>query len=401
MSDIKLNDLYSEVKKSSILLVDDEQLVLDSLQMSLKRYFTIYTTNNPLEAISIIKNNDIDLLISDEMMPKMRGCKLVEKIHNEYPDITKIILSGNSDKNDIIKAVNKGHIFSFLLKPIDKNQLMQVVKQGLEHRNMKKKIKLQNLILEKRNKTLINDVLRKTSKMNEMEKFYEIGKFSASIVHNLNTPLQTLITGYQLLEEHINSTPNVHNQMRTILKIINDSLENMEEMIKSITTTARNANLIKKMPVNLNSVIADLIEKFNLNQKIKSEILFITDFEKKLPNISGIKVHFNQIFSNVIKNAIDSLYKSNDKRITIKTFYTNGNVCVSIDDTGCGIPLYDIDKIYETGFTTKKSGKGTGLGLLITKQMVESYKGKISVESKVSKGTSFLICFPTQIEYEK
>ncbi|MDA3886350.1 MAG: hybrid sensor histidine kinase/response regulator [Candidatus Delongbacteria bacterium] len=394
MQIIKLPYVQNDPIRAKILLVDDEELILNSLKMVLERYFTVFTTQAPTEVSSIIKDNDIDLLISDEMMPKMRGCELTEKIHHEFPDVTKIILSGNSNKENIIRAVNKGHIFSFLFKPVDVNQLLQTVKLGLENKRMKEKIKLQNLSLEKKNETLIQDVLKKTSKIDEMEKFYEIGKFSASIVHNLNSPLQTLITGYQLLEDEMNKNTDVHPQMKNIMNIINDSFISMEEMIKSITTTVRDANLIKKIPVSLNEVIINLIDKFNLILHNSNNVNFITKLDGNLPNVLGIKVHFDQIFSNLLKNAIDSMKDSQEKIVTIKSFHSKNSICVYIEDTGCGIPKKNINKIFDTGFTTKEFGKGSGLGLLITKQMISSYKGSITVESEVGKGTSFVICFP-------
>ncbi|MDA3886853.1 MAG: hybrid sensor histidine kinase/response regulator [Candidatus Delongbacteria bacterium] len=397
MQNIKLSNIENDPIKAKILLVDDEELILNSLKMTLKRYFTVFATQDPTEVSSIIAENDIDLIISDEMMPKMRGCELVERIHNKYPDITKIILSGNSNKKDIIRAVNQGHIFSFIFKPVDASQLLQTIKQGLEYKKLKEKIKLQNLSLEKKNETLIKDVLNKTSKIHEMEKFYEIGKFSASIVHNLNSPLQTLITGYQLLEDEMNKKTDVHPQLKSIMKIINDSFINMEEMIKSITTTVRNASLVKNIPVNLNEVIVNLIDKFNLNLQNSENIDFITELDGNIPNISGIKVHFEQIFSNLFKNAIDAMKDSEEKVVTIKSFHSKNSICVYIDDTGCGIPKNNINKIFKTGFTTKEFGKGSGLGLLITKQMINSYKGTITVESEVDKGTSFVIYFPNNI----
>ncbi|MCK4980117.1 MAG: hybrid sensor histidine kinase/response regulator, partial [Candidatus Delongbacteria bacterium] len=394
MPNTKQQDLNKKNKKAKLLLVDDEELILNSLKMALERYFTVFATQDPTEVPSMIKSNDIDILITDEMMPIMRGCELAEKIHNEYPDICKIILSGNSDKKDIVRAVNQGHIYSFLFKPVDINQLMQVIKQGLENKQMKEKIKLQNVILEKKNETLLQDVLKKSSKINEMEKFYEIGKFSASIVHNLNSPLQTLVTGYQLLEDELNKNTKVHPQTKAIMKIIDNSFLSMEEMIKSITSTVRNANLVKKVPVNLNEVITNLIDKFSLKFRGESKLEFVIKLDGYLPNITGIKLHFEQIFSNLIKNAIDSLEGSEKKSVVIKSFFNESKICVFIEDTGCGIPKENLDKIFETGFTTKEFGKGTGLGLLITKQMINSYKGTISVESKVNKGTSFVVCFP-------
>ncbi|MBN2789455.1 MAG: hybrid sensor histidine kinase/response regulator [Candidatus Delongbacteria bacterium] len=394
MVDLTPRDIDIDQRTANILIVDDEELTLNSLRMILERYFTVFTTLDPTEVALIIENNDIDLLISDEMMPGMRGCELVEKIHNEHPDITKIILSGNSDKKDIVRAVNKGHIFSFLFKPVDASQLIQVINQGLEHKKMKEKIKLQNLVLERTNETLIQDVLKKSSKINEMEKFYEIGKFSASIVHNLNSPLQTLITGYQLLEDEINKNSDIQPQIKTIMQLIDESFIKMEEMIRSITLTAKDANLVKNIPVSLNDVIITLVDKFTFKLKYSDKINFYTDLDGSLPNILGIRVHFDQIFSNLIKNAIDAVSDSEERSISIKSFSKNDRICTIIEDTGCGISEKYINKIFETGFTTKEFGKGSGLGLMITKQMVNSYKGEISVMSELGKGSSFLICFP-------
>ena len=148
------------------------------------------------------------------------------------------------------------------------------------------------------------------------------------------------------------------------------------------------------LPVNLNEVITSLIDKFSLKLGNKNKVEFITELDGYLPNVIGIKLHFDQIFSNLIKNAIDSLVESEEKSIVIKSFSSENKLCVFIEDTGCGIPKENIDKIFETGFTTKEFGKGTGLGLLITKQMINSYKGTISVESEVDRGSSFVICFP-------
>lgn len=383
-------------KRAKILIVDDDPLIIQSLEMVLERYFEVYKVSDPFLVFDILKNEDIDVLISDEMMPGMRGSELSEKVNREYPKICKIILSGNSDKKDIVRAINDDHVFSFLFKPVDINQLLQAVKRGLDHKRMKETIEIQNIQLAEKNKNLIHDVLKKSTKILEMEKFYELGKFSASIVHDLNSPLQTLITGYQLLEDEIEKCSEHNSSTSNVMTLINKSLLAMEEMIKSISNRINDKISEKSVRFDLNELVRKNIEQLNLtHQKIYPfDISFLPSEE--IPLIKGVPLHFDQILTNLLKNSFDALERSQEKKITVKTFIKSDRICIFIKDTGAGIPADDLEKIFDIGFSTKDYGKGTGLGLVITKQMVESYKGRIKIESEPGTGTSLLICFPVR-----
>ncbi|MBU4486230.1 MAG: hybrid sensor histidine kinase/response regulator, partial [Candidatus Delongbacteria bacterium] len=361
MHDIYIKSEYEDETKASILIVDDEVLILQSLELILERYFDVTKETDPLKVFDILKTKKIDLLISDEMMPGLRGCELAEKVHDEYPNICKIILSGNSDKKDIVKAINKGHIFSFLFKPIDVNQLLQAVKQGLDNKRMKETIENQNKSLEEKNRTLLNEVLKKSSKILEMDKFYELGKFSASIVHDLNSPLQTLITGYQLLEDEVMNSSSESSSTKSILSLIDGSLVTMENMIKSISDRIRNNTSEKSVEFDFNELIEKNINFMKLKYKNGSpvDISFLPSNE--IPKMKGIPLHFDQILANLLKNSFDAIETTRQKKIIIKTFMKSDKLCLFIKDSGIGIIGKDIDKIFDIGFTTKEFGKGTGL----------------------------------------
>lgn len=393
MYNISFDSDIEEDEKATVLIVDDEEMILQSLELVLERFFDVIKEKDPLMVFDILKNNKVDILISDEMMPGMRGCELAEKVHEEYPNICKIILSGNSDKKDIVRAINKGHIFSFLFKPVDINQLLQAVKQGLDNKRMKETIEEQNRTLEEKNKKLISEVLRKSTKILEMEKFYELGKFSASIVHDLNSPLQTLVTGYQLLEDEIQSSPHENDSAKNILQLIDNSLVTMETMIKSISNRINNNLSEKPVEFDLNELIKKNISHMQLRYKntLTVDINFIPE---EIPKIKGVPIHFDQILTNLLKNSYDAMEDSKQKKIIIKTFVKSDKICLYLLDTGIGIKADQIERIFDVGYSTKGHGKGTGLGLVITKQMVSSYKGKIKVESEYGGGTSFLICLP-------
>ncbi|MFO7810937.1 MAG: hybrid sensor histidine kinase/response regulator [Candidatus Delongbacteria bacterium] len=382
--------------RATVLIVDDEPLIVQSLNMVLERYFTVISETDPLKVTDILLNRRVDVLISDEMMPGMKGCALAEKVNNEFPNICKIILSGNSDKKDIVNAINRGHIFSFLFKPVDINQLLQVIKRGLDHKRMKETIESQNKDLEEKNKNLASEIMTKTSKIVQMEKFYELGKFSASIVHDLKTPLQTLITGYEMMENEVARLYPEDNSMKKILSIIDSSLISMEDMIKGISNRINHKITENTVYFDLNELIIKNIDRMYMNYKKQYPFEIKFEPEKDIPKLKGVTLHFEQILSNILKNAYDAIKKAGSNNIMIKTATRSNKLCVFIKDNGIGISEEDLDRIFDVGFSTKRDGKGTGLGLVITKQMVESYKGKIRVESKPGEGTSFLICFPVK-----
>jgi signal transduction histidine kinase len=170
----------------------------------------------------------------------------------------------------------------------------------------------------------------------------------------------------------------------------------MEEMIKSISNRINDKISEKSVRFDLNELVRKNIEQLNLtHQKIYPfDISFLPS--EDIPLIKGVPLHFDQILTNILKNSFDALERSEEKKITVKTFIKSERICIFIKDTGAGIPADDLEKIFDIGFSTKDYGKGTGLGLVITKQMVESYKGRIKIESEPGTGTSLLICFPVR-----
>jgi signal transduction histidine kinase len=131
-----------------------------------------------------------------------------------------------------------------------------------------------------------------------------------------------------------------------------------------------------------------------LNHKIKKGgIALKEEFEKELPMISGLAGELNQVWTNVIDNALDALEQTESPALTISTLQKGDSVHVHIKDNGPGIPEENKDRIFEPFFTTKDIGKGTGLGLETAKQIVLKHKGSIDLSSKPGE-TIFKFCFP-------
>ena len=154
-------------KKGNLVIVDDEEFILKELRILLGRTYNVNIFVNPEDAEVFVDQNDVDLIISDEMMPEMRGSVLLSRIHKKHPDICNIVLSGQAEKDDIVRAVNDGHIFSFLYKPAESQQLLNVIEKGLENRNMKKQLAEQNVQLKEYSENLEKMVEEKTAQLVE------------------------------------------------------------------------------------------------------------------------------------------------------------------------------------------------------------------------------------------
>lgn len=124
--------------KRQILILDDEEMVLTSLRsfIELETDYNVTTFTSPAEALEFIKSNDIDLVISDYLMPNMDGISFLAQVKQIDPHITRIILTGYADKENAIKAINDVGLFQYIEKPWDNNDLKIVIRNGLEKKRL-------------------------------------------------------------------------------------------------------------------------------------------------------------------------------------------------------------------------------------------------------------------------
>jgi signal transduction histidine kinase len=131
-----------------------------------------------------------------------------------------------------------------------------------------------------------------------------------------------------------------------------------------------------------------------LNHKVKQGSVTITEhFDETLPEVKAFIGELNQVWTNIIDNALDAMEGRPDSTLEIKTERDKEFVKVTITDNGPGIPKDDLDKIFDPFFTTKEIGKGTGLGLDVVARIVKQHHGSIKVTS-VPGRTAFVVCFP-------
>ncbi len=148
-----------------VLFVDDEVNILQSLKRAFFSYteFEVVTSDNAEDAVAILATERIDVLVSDEKMPKIEGSQLVEYVKNRFPDVIRLILTGYADMEKIIKAVNKGEVYRYLVKPWNNEDLITTVRSAAEFGRLKRYNKELEAQLKAHNESLKKEIVKRTA----------------------------------------------------------------------------------------------------------------------------------------------------------------------------------------------------------------------------------------------
>jgi len=231
--------------------------------------------------------------------------------------------------------------------------------------------------------------LKKTAEiekqMMETEKLATIGQLAAGVAHEINNPLG----GIKLCFNNLMTTKMDGDKKMRHIEVINSGFNRIQNIVKQLLDYSKNVPLIIA-PSTVNKIIEDVLSlvEYTISKK---RIILIKDFSDKMPEIMADSNKLEQIFLNLIINAIQAM--SDGGALTIRT-WSEDNFCnVSVSDTGKGIPTDILNKIFDPFFTTKEIGEGTGLGLTVSKSIVDQHRGEITVGTS-DKGTTFTVKLP-------
>lgn len=152
----------AENRKPSIVLVDDEEMILTSIRtlLMLEADYDVACFTNPLEAVEHLEKNPVDVTVSDYLMPGMTGIQLLAEAKRRQPEATRVLLTGHADKASAIKAINEVGLFQYLEKPWDNAQLLLVIQQGVERTELLRELRQKIMELDTANSTLKNTQAR-------------------------------------------------------------------------------------------------------------------------------------------------------------------------------------------------------------------------------------------------
>jgi len=238
---------------------------------------------------------------------------------------------------------------------------------------------------------------RLNRKLMETSRMATIGELSAGVAHEINNPLAIILTEKELMADYLAAAagvaPEFRGQLAESLEQIGAQIRRCKRITQGLLKFSRPAGPALER-VDLNSLLKEILDL--LGREARGDgIEFRAEFEAGLPEILADPAELQQVFMNLIGNAIDAHEGRRGGTIRIVTAAGDGGVKVAVADSGPGIKREHLDKIFEPFFTTKPVGKGTGLGLWICYNILQRRGGSISVRSEPGRGTEFEVLLPS------
>ena len=230
----------------------------------------------------------------------------------------------------------------------------------------------------------------------QSESLAAIGQLAAGIAHELNNPLASasslIQTDLELIQEQAEMR-EIDKSLLEDLTYARKELNKTKSIVKSILDLSRQTQTYQE-EVNMNAVIDDALQVL-YNQYKSLDVEIEKKYDPGLPPIMGNFSNLGQVLINIIKNAVQALPDGRGK-ITLSTSYRQKpkTIVVECRDTGIGIPPEMMKDIYKPFFTSKEVGKGTGLGLYVSYEIIKKHKGEIRIDSREGAGTTVTILLP-------
>jgi two-component system NtrC family sensor kinase len=231
---------------------------------------------------------------------------------------------------------------------------------------------------------------RRQNLLMESHKLRAIGNLTAGVAHELNNPLNNIILTTAVLQDSYHDLSD-----EELDDIVNDLVvegERAQRVVKNLLDFARESET-KTEYFHVDQLVEGALNLAR-NQIKLSKIKLECRVEPNLPPLYGDQELLKQVFLNLIINAIDAMPNGGVLSVDVAKESKTGFVAIQVSDTGCGIPKHILDSVFNPFFTTKPTGKGTGLGLAVSRGIIEKHGGDIKVESKDNEGARFIVYLP-------
>ncbi|HXA00683.1 MAG TPA: hybrid sensor histidine kinase/response regulator [Cytophagaceae bacterium] len=358
----------------NILYIDDEKNNLSAFKALFRKEFNIYLADSAEAGLKILKETEVEIIITDQRMPGFSGVQFFESILHTYPDPVRILLTAYTDVESVIDAINKGQVFRYIRKPWDEHDLKMTIENGFELFKTRKKLLERNRELKKSND--------------------ELSRFVYSASHELKAPLSTILGILKIARTDNNKT--ITNSSEKYFDMIQGCAYNLEALIKNIVNYHKNNSADKDTrEVNFQNLISDILDIYKNNYEVSSINIKVNIEQEKI--FIGDEFRIRLIISNLISNAIKYQKESEDyKYISIKIKVSHDYVNLSIEDNGIGMDNDCSPNIFNMFYRGTAQNTGTGFGLYIVKEALNKVGGEILVSSTEGIGSIFQIKIPNK-----
>jgi two-component system sensor histidine kinase/response regulator len=358
-----------------ILIIDDEEVVLDSCREILRgNDYSITTALNGEQGLKLLQEFNPDLVFIDLKMPGMSGLEVLAEIREFDPNIVTVVITGFATISSAVDAMKLGTL-DFLPKPFTPDEFRLITRRALE----KRKLILETIELRREKEMLRSN-------------------FAAIVSHELKSPLSAVQQNLYVLSADLKD--KVNEDQRASLERMKARIDELLELIRTwlrIISVDLKTIEEKFKPLQLESLISAAVESVQ-HQAVRKDIELLVDIDTPLNSVIGDAGTLTEVIVNILNNAIKYSYPGSIVRCTAGNH--EEEVTLSISDNGIGISADDLPYIFNDFYRGKngqQEEKGFGFGLALSSRILEIHDGSISVESEIGKGSTFQISLPARL----
>jgi signal transduction histidine kinase len=376
--------------KGHLLVVDDEQGIRDGCRRVLEpegyRVETAATINAGRTAI---ESGDFDLVLLDVMMPDGKGIDLLETIRQRDPETVAAIITGFATVELAVEALKEG-AYDFISKPFSGDLLLLTVERGLEKRRLSQEAhRLQQVEAQ------AAELTRAKEEMERLDRFKSA--FMLTVAHELRAPV---VAAQSLLRAMLRGLAgDVNEKQSEILARVEVRHQELLDLVNDLLALAESKTAAPERPLlrlDLQPVLSTVVDRFRAQADAAGVEMVLQAAPGPLW-VMATEDGLRLVFANLVGNAVK--YTPAGGRVAVRPGRASEGVAVAVQDSGIGIEAEEVTRLGEEFFrasNAKSSGiGGTGLGLAIVRQHLDRWGARLEVESKVGRGSTFRVVFPS------
>ena len=362
----------SKPEKIKVLYVDDEANNLVGFKATFRLDYNVFVANSADEGIDMLeKNPDIKVILCDQRMPGKTGVQFFEEVSARYPAPVRMLLTGYTDIESVINAINRGHIYRYIPKPWQETDIRSAIEEGFKYYVTSSMLNIKN---------------------DELQKAYdELDKFAYSVTHDMRGPILSVLGAIEIAKNS-DDVPEI----KEILEMMEKTIQRVDEFIQNMHeyyNLKRGELQIKE--IDFNEIIKELQELYDVGAKVNNTSFQIELNQQDIfrTDVLSLKIILNNLLSNAFKyqrKDIDS------KFVKLEIIVGSGSVTIYVRDNGIGIDQAHINDIFNMFYRATSQSVGSGFGLYNVKDALRKLNGEIQVTSRPGEGTEFKVEIPNK-----
>ncbi len=384
---------------ATILVVDDDTAIQNLLSIVLQRRgYDVLTAGTAIDGLAQLSERQVELVLMDYHLPDRDGLSALQEIKAQHPSSYVIMVTGRGNEELAVELMKAG-ASEYLLKPFDTRVLADRIEAVLKLReielaNQALQAEREHLLLEIEtwNRELQTRVQERTealhraqSEIAQTEKLAALGYLAAGMAHEIRNPLNSISLFTQLLGQGVEEA-EIGDYLGKILK----EVDRIDGIIRKLVDAANRSRLVVD-DIRLDQVLQDALEIFSPQIEAR-QIRVSFNCPEAVPPIKADRTELEQIFTNLLMNAVEELPQGGQLSILITS--PQGLIEIRVEDNGNGIAPDHLEAIFKPFFSTKS--RGTGIGLPVARRIARLYHGDVTVEQTSKAGTTFLVTIPRE-----